>query len=194
MEENMDTLLMKKFHISQPALSKILNYIFYFFIFSFLGWIIETIFCYIVDGIFTKRGFLYGPICPIYGWGSLLLIIYLEHTNHTINYVKMFFLFIVIFSFFEYFVGFTLDALFSETWWDYSESKYNINGRITLLNSFLWGVITVLFTKIIYPIVNKIKEKIIDSIHMSYQAILAIVLVSTNVIDVIFSCIRYLTY
>ena len=50
------------------------NIILYFFIYAFLGWILETAFCILTTGVFTKRGFLYGPICPIYGFGAILLI------------------------------------------------------------------------------------------------------------------------
>lgn len=167
-------------------------YIFFHYIFSFIGWIMETLFCFAILGEFIPRGFLYAPICPIYGAGALILIIYLHNTKSHNNYLKLFVLFTIIFSFFEYVVGFGLDALFAARWWDYTDSLYNLNGRITLLNSLIWGVITILFVKFIYPLTEKFKEKVIYKIPKHIQIIICLVLVSMNVIDLVFSCIRYL--
>jgi len=185
----------------QPNLikSKFINYIlaitpyvFFFFIFSFMGWVVETIYCYITYGSLLERGFLYAPICPIYGFLSLILILFFDKSKQKRNYIKLFFLFILIFSFFEYLTGFTLEAIFGLRWWDYSDSKYNLNGRITLVNSFFWGVITVLFAKFIYPLVNLIREKVIKKIPNIVQIILVTLLLIGLEIDFILSCIKYL--
>ena len=113
--------------------------------------------------------------------------------NKKKNYINLFVLFIIVFSIFEYIVGFTLDALFAETWWDYSDSKYNLNGRITLLNSCLWGVITIVFTKFIYPLIQKFKEKIVYKIPNKIQIIISLILVIGISVDFILSCIKYLS-
>lgn len=126
------------------------------------------------------------------GTGALMLTAYLDFSKNKNNYVKLFIIFTIAFSLFEYLVGFVLDALFAERWWDYSDEKYNINGRITLLNSFLWGVITVLFTRFIYPLIRKFKEKILDKIQATIQLTIAIVLISTICVDFVLSCIKYL--
>lgn len=126
------------------------------------------------------------------GTGALFLTIYLNHSKNNKKYIKLFIIFTIIFSLFEYLVGFVLDALFAERWWDYSDEKYNINGRITLLNSFLWGVITVLFTRFIYPLIQKFKEKILDKIPTGIQTIIAITLISIIIVDFVLSCIKYL--
>ena len=126
------------------------------------------------------------------GTGALFLTIYLNHSKNSKNYIKLFIIFTIVFSLFEYLVGFALDALFAERWWDYSDEKYNINGRITLLNSFLWGVITVLFTRFIYPLIQKFKEKILNKIPTGIQTIIAITLISIIIVDFVFSCIKYL--
>lgn len=172
--------------------TKLVPYIFFFIIFSFLGWILETLFCYCVLGEFVERGFLHSPICPIYGTGALILTMYLDKTKSKTNYVKLFFLFIIIFSFFEYLVGFTLDALFAARWWDYTNSSYNLNGRITLLNSFLWGIATVLFVRFIYPLLKWFKEKIISKIPPLIQIIISSIIVLGILTDFIISCIQYL--
>lgn len=126
------------------------------------------------------------------GTGALFLTIYLNHSKNNKKYIKLFIIFTIVFSLFEYLVGFMLDALFAERWWDYSDEKYNINGRITLVNSFLWGVITVLFTRFIYPLIQKFKEKILDKIPTGIQTIIAITLISIIIVDFVLSCIKYL--
>ena len=173
--------------------NRLMPYIFLFFIFAFLGWISETIFCFVTAGETAKRGFLYGPICPIYGYGGLILMLYFfKNYSKPKNYFKLFFLFILIFSLFEYFVGFALEAIFSERWWDYSDNAYNINGRITILNSFLWGVATVIFAKFIYPLTRWFKDKLLPRIPYVVQITIAIVLLTIYASDSLLSCIRYL--
>ncbi len=127
------------------------------------------------------------------GTGALILTVYLDHSNNKNDYIKLFILFTIIFSFFEYLVGFTLECLFAETWWDYSYSKYNLSGRITALNSFLWGVITVIFARFIYPLIQKFREKVIYKIPYTVQIVLAILLISGILVDFILSCIKYLS-
>lgn len=128
------------------------------------------------------------------GTGALILTIYLESNTKKRNYVNLFVLFTIVFSLFEYFVGFALDALFSIRWWDYSDNKFNLNGRVTALNSFLWGVATVIFAKYIYPLMNWFKEKIIYKIPSQLQILLIFLLVAGLIIDFILSCIYYLSY
>ena len=96
--------------INNKKLSRHYIYIIYFFTFALLGWIMETFYCAYVMGYFSKRGFLYGPICPIYGYGALILIIILS--KYRKNSIKLFFSSVAIFTFFEYIVSFGLDALF----------------------------------------------------------------------------------
>lgn len=126
------------------------------------------------------------------GTGAFILTFYLDHHKSQTNYLKLFILFTILFSFFEYLVGFTLEALFAETWWDYSYSKYNLSGRITMLNSFLWGVITVFFARFIYPLIQKFKDKILYKISYKFQITLSIILVAGILVDFILSCIKYL--
>lgn len=166
--------------------------IIFFIIFSFMGWIAETIFCFILYGKIIERGFLFAPICPIYGFGALMLILYFNRHSEKKNYIKLFFLFILIFSFFEYLVGFSLEAIFSARWWDYSDNQYSLNGRITFLNSFLWGVATIIFAKFIYPLTNFIKLKFINRIPNLIKIIIDIILLIGIAIDFLLSCKSYL--
>lgn len=139
-----------------------------------------------------KEDFCILQFAQFIGYGALILTIYLDKSKIKNNYAKLFLLFIFIFSIFEYFVGFTLDALFAECWWDYSDNKYNLNGRITLLNSFLWGVITVTFARFIYPLIQKFKDKVLVKIPILVQIIIAGLLLAGLLVDSVLSCIRYL--
>ena len=110
----------------------------YFIMYAFLGWIMETGYAFYVHGYFVKRGFLFGPICPIYGFGAVIL--YCFFSKYKNNNIKLFFLSAIICSFFEYIAGFALEALFCERWWDYTGEFLNLNGRISIFYSFVWGV------------------------------------------------------
>lgn len=119
-------------------ISKFQKIAIYFFIYAFIGWIGEEIFCIVSTHEFVKRGFLFGPICPIYGYGAIMLILFLKDYKN--KPVRLFFLAAILFSVFEYITDFFLQALFATRWWDYTGFFLNINSRITLSFSILWGV------------------------------------------------------
>jgi len=139
------------------ALSKFQKVILYFFIYAFIGWICEEIYCVASTHEFVKRGFLFGPLCPIYGYGALILIFFLKDYKN--KPVKLFFLSAVIFSVFEYITDFFLQALFGLRWWDYTEEFLNINGRITLSFTLVWGFGSLIFIKLVHPLVTKFIRK-----------------------------------
>ncbi len=123
---------------SNKTLSDFQKMTIYFVIYAFLGWVCEEIFCVIYTHEFVKRGFLFGPICPIYGYGALILILFFK--DYKKKPVKLFCLAAVIFSIFEYITDYFLQALFSTKWWDYTGQFLNLNGRITLSFSLVWGI------------------------------------------------------
>ena len=165
-------------------------YLLYFFIFSFFGWLMETIYSFIVLGHFTERGFLYGPICPIYGYGALILIIFLSIYKD--NSLKLFIYSSVIFSIFEYFVSYLLEALFNSFWWDYTNDFFNLNGRISIFYSIAWGVIAILFVGHFYPFLKKKIDTILSKIPYKIQNITLNVFFIIFIIDTILSCVKYL--
>ena len=123
---------------TNKSLSNFQKIVIYFVIYSFLGWRCEEIFCVVSTHEFVKRGFLFGPICPIYGYGAIILLFLLKDYKN--KPVKLFFLSAIIFSVFEYITDFFLQALFSTKWWDYTGQFLNLNGRITLSFSLVWGI------------------------------------------------------
>lgn len=128
------------------VLSKYQKMIIYFTIYAFIGWIGEEIFCVIDTHTLVKRGFLFGPICPIYGYGAIILILFLK--DYKYKPVKLFFLSAIVFTIFEYITDFCLQALFASKWWDYTGQFLNLNGRITLSFTLLWGFRKSYFYKI----------------------------------------------
>lgn len=162
----------------------------YFFIYSALGWILETLYSYILLGHFENRGFLIGPLCPIYGFGMLIMIIWLsKYKDHKI---KLFFISVLVFSIFEYVVGYALDAIFNLKWWDYTNDFLNINGRITLFYSLGWGIIGLIVINIIHPFVENFLDKILDKIPIMIQSNLLKIVVIIFIIDIVLSSIGYI--
>lgn len=162
----------------------------YFFIYAFLGWILETVYCLLTLGVFQKRGFLYGPICPIYGIGAVLLILALRKIKG--NNIIKFFTCMIVFSVFEYFVSYLLEILFGLRWWDYSNEFLNIQGRVSLVFSIAWGVLGVLFVEKIHPWIQQKIQKRIQILSCKKQVILISSLCVLLIIDTVFSVIKYL--
>lgn len=162
----------------------------YFLIYAMIGWLLETAYAIGTLGHFVKRGFLYGPLCPIYGWGAVILISCLK--KYKSKPLKLFFYSAIIFSIFEYVAGFALDALFSARWWDYTNDFMNLNGRISIFYSFAWGIIALIFIHFIHPFVQKKVKKVLKKIPIQLQIIFIDVTIVILVTDTILSSIKYL--
>lgn len=119
-------------------ITQIENYIALFFIYSFLGWVMESVADTIKKKKFVNRGFLIGPYCPIYGAGVLLITIFLAKYNDDIWIT--FFMSLLICGTLEYLTSYVMEKLFKARWWDYSERKFNINGRICLETLIPFGI------------------------------------------------------
>jgi len=167
-----------------------LKILLYFFTFSFAGWLLETAYGYCQLGEFTKRGFLYGPICPIYGFGAIILVLSLiKYQKHSF---KLFIYSAIVFSVFEYVVGFALDALFAAKWWDYSAEFLNLNGRISILFSIAWGLIAIIFINHLFPFLDRKISKVWNKFSLSFQKIIICILMIILSADIVFSFIKYL--
>ena len=128
----------------------------YFFMYSFCGWLMETVLCSFQEKRFVNRGFLNGPFCPIYGCGIVLILIFLLPVRDGID--KLWVAVPVIFaagaflaSVVEYFTSWLMEKLFHARWWDYSHFRFNLNGRICLLISLAWGGLATAFVYLIQP-------------------------------------------
>ena len=121
-----------------------------FIVYSITGWIIEVIATYPDTKCFVNRGFLIGPYCPIYGNCAIAMIFLLHNVT---NPILLFVLSILICSVGEYVTSYTMEKIFHARWWDYSKNKFNLNGRICLVNSLAFGVLGFLLIKFVNPFV-----------------------------------------
>lgn len=127
----------------------IIYFITYLILYSFAGWVLESVSKTIAQRKFVNSGFLKGPFCPIYGFGAIIMLLCLNFLKD-----KLILLFIVAFfvlSIWEYIVGLILEKLFKTKYWDYSHLKFNIQGRVCLKNSIFWGILGVVFVRYIHP-------------------------------------------
>ncbi len=150
-----------------------------FIIFSFLGWLCEVIYCSIGNKKLVNRGMLYGPICPIYGFGGVLITYGLSYFKN--NFVVLFIFSFIGCSIIEYFTSFILEKIFDLKLWDYQDKKYNINGRVCLLNSSLFGLLSLLLIYVVNPYLILPLNKFISN----YIVLVFIILVSIFVVDLI---------
>lgn len=133
-------------------MNNILIYLLYFFIYSIIGWIIEVVNCSILNRKFTMRGFLIGPYCPIYGFGAIFMILLLE--KYSGDLLVLFVIGSFIACFIEYIGSFILEKIFNIRWWDYSNKKFNLNGRISLETGFLFGILSIILINYIHPLID----------------------------------------
>ncbi len=159
-----------------------LSMIFLLFMFySFIGWIMEIVFTWFKDKTLVNRGFLMGPYCPIYGSGCILIILLLN--KYFNDPIALFIMSLVICSILEYMSSYIMEKLFKARWWDYSDRKFNINGRICLETLIPFGLLGCLLMYVINPFVSNIllliPSKVLDAI--------AIILFIIFVIDMITS-------
>ncbi|NTU88330.1 MAG: putative ABC transporter permease [Actinobacteria bacterium] len=125
------------------------TYIVYFFIYSFIGWAYESIYCSIIERRVINRGFLNGPFCPIYGAGAIADILLLGTIQ---NPLVLFMTGAVVASILEYLTSWLLEMIFHAKWWDYSHMGFNLNGRVCLLGAVVFGAFAVTLILFIHPV------------------------------------------
>lgn len=131
----------------------IIKYLWFFIIYAFLGWCVEVAYHVVTSGKFINRGFLNGPVCPIYGFGMIILIYLLSPLVD--NFILLFLGSFLLTSILEYITGFILERVFHDKWWDYTEVPFNIKGYICLSFSIAWGLGGVFILNIIHPPIYK---------------------------------------
>ncbi|MGN1164418.1 MAG: hypothetical protein ACI4S4_06415 [Candidatus Ornithospirochaeta sp.] len=129
-----------------------------FVLYSFIGYLCEVVYCSIGQRHLVNRGFLYGPWLPIYGFGGLIVDIFLVPISS--RPVLVFIAAVVLTSTVEYIGSWGLEKIFSIKLWDYSKKKFNINGRVCLLNSTLFGIMSIFLVYVAYPWIEKALEAI----------------------------------
>lgn len=125
--------------------------LFIFFIYSFLGWCAEVSYAALVQGKFVNRGFLNGPVCPIYGFGVVIVLACLEPLRE--SWLLLFLGSVFLTSLLELVTGFLLEKIFRQHWWDYSDEPFNLKGYICLRFSIMWGLACTFVIYILHPTV-----------------------------------------
>ena len=129
------------------------DYLWFFLIYAFIGWCAEVCFAAAKHGTFVNRGFLNGPVCPIYGFGVVIVVAALTPLKG--NVFILFLGSVLLTSALEWVTGFVLEKLFHQKWWDYSDMPFNLNGYVCLLFSLIWGLACLLVMDIFHPMIAK---------------------------------------
>ena len=157
-----------------------INIVLQFFIFGFAGWCMEVILKYRQFHRFINRGFLTGPILPIYGFGVILITVVVGHLASVESGVVMTFaMSLVICGIVEYLTSFVLEKIFHARWWDYSQKPMNLNGRVWIGNLVLFGLAGVG----IIHIVNPVLFPALDGIPLNVRKVIAAVLLAILAAD-----------
>jgi uncharacterized membrane protein len=157
------------------------TFVLLFFIYSGIGYISEVIYCSARERKFVNRGFLYGPLCPIYGFGGLLVVFLLQPFSY--SFPLLFLMAVLVTTILEYVGSWVLETLFDMKWWDYSDYKLNINGRVCALNSVLFGLMGIIAVYWIHPLVLTMIEDLKPLVQQSIASVLLIAFM----IDVLFT-------
>ena len=157
-------------------------YFMLFIIYSFLGWIMECTFGVIEKHKFVNRGFLIGPYCPIYGMGVISVSLLL--TRFANNLILIFLLSTVICGMLEYFTSYIMEKIFKARWWDYSNNKFNINGRVCLGTLLPFGAISAFVICVVNP-------WMLEKLYMIPNNVLNYVVLGILIVFVIDCCISF---
>ena len=161
------------------SMSYFIMLLLHFSVYSFAGWIMETIYVSWMQKKFVNRGFLHGPFCPIYGFGAILVIfgtrfVYNLTINKPLSYIILIIYSIVVTSGIEFITGYLLEKIFHQKWWDYSNLPMNIKGYICPQFSLCWGALAFVFIQFIHPRINKLIMEIPELIKTTISVILVV--------------------
>lgn len=162
-------------------LEKVIIFFLIFVIYAFLGWVCEVINSLIREKKIINRGFMIGPYCPIYGVGIILISILLEkyHDDVIATYVFS----ILICGLLEYFTSYFMEKIFKVRWWDYSDRKCNINGRVCLENLLVFGLAGCYIVYISNPLIIKFLLKVPFPVLL----VMSIIIASGMMVDFVIS-------
>lgn len=164
-------------------------YFFLFLIYAVMGWCMEVILGIINNKKFVNRGFLIGPYCPIYGWGGVLITLFLSNCKE--HPFALFCMSIVICGLLEYLTSFFMEKIFKARWWDYSKKKFNINGRVCLETIIPFGLLSCLITYVTNPFFIGLLESVdSEKINVAFVITLTLFLIDCFVSLTVISRLR----
>lgn len=148
----------------------------YFYVYGFLGWCAEVGFAAVTSRRFVNRGFLNGPICPIYGVGISIVLAFLTPLKS--NIVLLYLFSVVLATLLEGVTGWAMYKIFHQRWWDYSDMPLHIGPYVCLPFSLLWGVLCVLIVDVIHPVIQKGLEMLPHTLTVVVLVILTVILIA----------------
>lgn len=157
-------------------------YFLLFISYSIIGWTIEVLGKLYEYHRFINRGFLIGPYCPIYGYGGLLITILLQ--KYSSDPLLIFILGILICSILEYLTSYFMEKIFKARWWDYSQRKYNINGRICLNTMIPFGLLGLVMIYAINPFLNSIYTSFTNQLLSIISIVLFVIFITDYIVSV----------
>lgn len=152
-----------------------------FYCYSFIGWLIEIIVTFLKMHKFVNRGFLIGPLCPIYGFGGVLITLLLN--RYASDPLVLFIMAIILCAVLEYITSYVMEKVFKNRWWDYSDQKFNINGRVCLECAIPFGIGGI----IMFYGINPILITLLTSFSDLALKIITVLLLVITLIDIILS-------
>lgn len=156
-------------------------YILLFFLYSFCGWLLEVGCKLVSDHKFINRGFLIGPYCPIYGWGAIFITFLLK--KYVDDVATLFIMAMLISSILEYATSYFLEKIFKTRWWDYSNYRFNINGRVCLETLIPFGLFGLFIMYISNPFFLSIITKLPDVIIYILSFLFVIIMLIDTIIS-----------
>lgn len=138
----------------------------FFFVYSFIGWCSEVVFAAVKHGKFVNRGFLNGPLCPIYGAGAVCILLALTplQKGRPWDFLAVFACSALLCSALEFFTGFIMEKFFHRKWWDYGDRRFNLMSYVCLEMTLLWGFACLLLMYVLHPAVEAVFS------HIPYKA------------------------
>lgn len=156
-----------------------------FMLYSFFGWIWESFFVSFKKKSWVNRGFLNGPVIPLYGAGATLVYVGIYPIQEHPTYVFLFGMLLA--TVLEYVTSYVMEKLFHAKWWDYTNYRYNFQGRICLLASLFWGFLSLLMSDVLQPFVSSIIERIPRQAGEIAGVLLAVVFAADFAVTVIYT-------
>ncbi|MBO5396819.1 MAG: hypothetical protein J6A97_08040 [Clostridia bacterium] len=159
----------------------IINYVFMFFIFSAIGWAIECTYRSLGEKKIINSGFLYGPMCPIYGTGCLVFELILVPLSQPIEkrVIPVLLLGMVLADIVEYATSYIMEKLFNARWWDYSNNFLNLHGRICFKHTCYWAIFAFVYVYLIAPVY----QYVLSFIPQNVRTIAVFVILAVLAVD-----------
>ncbi len=159
------------------------TYLWCFFIYAFLGWCCEVLYAAAIEKRFVNRGFLNGPVCPIYGIGIVLIAFFMRPFANSL--AALIIGSMILGSALEWVAGFLLEKIFRQKWWDYSDEPHNLNGYICLKFSVLWGFAGMAIVRFVAPSTGRLVNRLPRPVGWTMLAVLSALLLADLAVTVV---------